>query len=139
MDEISFTIFGEPTAKGRPHVATIGGKAMAYTPAKTRRAEQDFRAQAIAFKPDKPITAAVTLLVFAYRTIPKSFSKKKYKLANEGTLRPTTRPDIDNYAKLVLDAMNGVFFADDSQIIELVVYKYYSESPRIHVQMRWEE
>jgi Holliday junction resolvase RusA-like endonuclease len=41
--------------------------------------------------------------------------------------RPTTRPDIDNYAKLVLDALNGFVWADDSQVVKIEAVKRYAK------------
>ena len=136
-DELEFTVYGEPVAKGRPRVATIGGKARAYTPAKTAKAEREFKAQAIQFKPDKPVTGPVELTIAVYRDIPKSFSKKKRDDALKMWIRPVSRPDCDNYAKLILDAMNQIFFADDSQVVSLTVHKFYSDRPRITVNMEY--
>ena len=44
----------------------------------------------------------------------------------------TTRPDVDNYAKCVLDALNGLAYRDDSQVVDLHVVKWVAagnESP----------
>lgn len=111
-----FKILGEPTAKGRPHFGKFG----AYTPAKTRNAEADVRGQIIAqLPPDwKPMEKALHLDIRVYRILPKS--KKPGTFA-------TTRPDLDNYVKLVLDAMNTIVFKDDSQVVSLVASKWYSE------------
>ena len=43
---------------------------------------------------------------------------------------------IDNYVKLVLDALNGVFYKDDSQICHLKTIKKYSEQPRTVVVIK---
>jgi len=59
--------------------------------------------------------------------IPKSYSKKDKQSANDGWLLPKTRPDIDNYVKLVLDAMNTVVYHDDNLIVDLVCKKRYSD------------
>ncbi len=115
---ISFTIHGEPVAKGRAKFCVRGGHAMAYTPAKTRVAEGDFRSQSLPYKPKELITGAISLSIVIYKAIPKSFSKKKVILAGAGEISPITRPDFDNYAKLVCDAMNGIFWKDDAQITD---------------------
>jgi Holliday junction resolvase RusA-like endonuclease len=41
----------------------------------------------------------------------------------------TTRPDADNCAKAVKDALRGVVYRDDSQIVELFVSKGYDMAP----------
>lgn len=46
------------------------------------------------------------------------------------------RPDIDNYLKAIFDALNGLVFKDDSQIVRLEAIKQYcagDESPGVDV------
>jgi Holliday junction resolvase RusA-like endonuclease len=128
---IHFTVYGEPTAKGRPRFARRGAFSAAYTPAKTVRAESDFRAQALAYKPTKPLETPLIVNIKVFRSIPKSMSKKRAELADRGIIRPTTKPDKDNYEKLINDALNGIFWRDDSQIVYGRTGKYYSKNPRI--------
>jgi len=135
---IQFTVYGEPVAKGRPRYSTRGGFPRSYTPAKTLRAEDDFRAQALSRRPSKPVTGQVDLEVSFYRSIPKSFSKRKRQDALDGRIAPTTRPDVDNYVKLICDAMNGIFWQDDAQIVCMRVHKKYSDTPRTEVTMTYE-
>jgi len=66
-------------------------------------------------------------------------SKVKRYLAESGKLRPLTRPDIDNYEKTVYDAINGVVFVDDSQIVDVRAEKYYSIIPRIEIKLTYRE
>lgn len=47
--------------------------------------------------------------------------------------RPTKKPDADNIAKTICDALNGVAYDDDKQIAWLSVYKQYSENESIYV------
>ena len=61
--------------------------------------------------------------------IPVSWPKKKQASALDGTLRPTGKPDLDNVAKLLADALNGILWHDDSQIVALEVEKHYGASP----------
>ena len=65
--------------------------------------------------------------------IPKSVSKKKREEMNRGLLMHTKKPDCDNIAKSILDALNGLAYYDDSQICELSVYKMYSDEPRAEI------
>jgi Holliday junction resolvase RusA-like endonuclease len=73
------------------------------------------------------------LKLSAYYPIPKSWSKKKRQLAVDGEIYPQVKPDLDNVMKAILDALNGVVYADDSQVINLVATKRYSTDPRIEV------
>jgi Holliday junction resolvase RusA-like endonuclease len=50
-------------------------------------------------------------------------------------IKPTTRPDLDNYAKLTLDALNGIIWTDDSQITELRLGKFYSITPSTMIKV----
>ena len=60
---------------------------------------------------------------------------KKKAAMMAGQIRPTKKPDADNCAKSVLDALNKIAFDDDSQIVELHVNKYYSENPRVTITL----
>lgn len=68
--------------------------------------------------------------VNAFMPIPKSLNKAKTAAAIIGELRPTTKPDVDNFAKVV-DALNGIVWRDDSQVVQLTVAKHYSDRPRL--------
>ena len=65
--------------------------------------------------------------------MPARFTKKQKELAEAEILRPTTKPDADNLAKAITDAMNGIVYADDAQIAELVCKKLYGAEPRVMV------
>jgi Holliday junction resolvase RusA-like endonuclease len=135
---IKFTIYGEPVAKGRAKFCVRGGHAIAYTPKATREAEGDFRSQSLPYRPKEIITGAIGLSIVVYKVIPKSFSKKKAVSAEAGEIMPITRPDFDNYAKLVCDSLNGVFWKDDGQITDCAIHKRYSKTPRIEIVVDWE-
>jgi Holliday junction resolvase RusA-like endonuclease len=133
MGMIQFTVYGEPVAQGRPRFTTINGHAKAYDPAKSRDYKQYVRLVASQHKPDKPLEGALALQVNIYRSIPKSFSKKKHTQAENGEIRPTTKPDVDNFLKVIKDALKGIVWKDDSQVVSAMVNKWYSEQPRVEV------
>jgi Holliday junction resolvase RusA-like endonuclease len=62
--------------------------------------------------------------------IPTSWSKKKQADARSGELRPTSKPDLDNFMK-VIDAANLVVWVDDSQIVDATLRKSYGDKPRL--------
>ena len=130
---IEFIVYGEPVAKGRAKFCVRGGHAIAYTPAETRDAEGDFRTQSLKYRPKELITGPIELTIWIYKSIPKSFSKKKAALAEAGVLKPITRPDKDNYEKLICDALKDVFWRDDSQICDGDTHKRYSKTPRVEI------
>ncbi len=118
-------------AKARPRVFFNKhiGRVMAYTPKKTMGYEEHIRCCV----PPGIFTGPIVVSIWAYRSIPKSMSKKLRKEAIDGTLRPTTKPDLDNITKSVLDALNKISFNDDSQIVSLHLHKFYSEEPRTEI------
>jgi len=134
MAIITLTIPGVPVAKGRPKISARGGFARAYTPAKTRRYEDLIKCEAADIMADrKPLDEPVSMVVTAYVAMPKSMSKKKRQEAQDGILKPVTRPDADNYAKAALDGCNAIIFRDDSLVTDLIVRKRYSERPRLDI------
>jgi Holliday junction resolvase RusA-like endonuclease len=131
---IEFEVRGEPVPAGRPRAGkTRKGRTVLYDPAKSRNFKQYVKLVASQHAPKALITGPIILEVDVFRPIPKSFSKKKASQAEEKRLRPTTKPDTSNYVKLVEDALNGVIYKDDSQIVSLIVKKFYSGTPRIRV------
>lgn len=125
-----FTIAGEPVAKGRPRF----GKGRTYTPQKTFDYEAHVRnAASITIGNNEPLEGAIALHVRAFFSMPKSFSIKSREYAESGNIRPTKRPDIDNVLKIIADALNGVAWRDDSQIVTAAVEKFYSDLPRVEV------
>lgn len=139
---LTFNIDGEPVPKGRPKFSTRGGYAKAYTPKKTAEYEKKvadtFRE---CFPEHKPIPKDVPLVVnvVVTKAIPKSFTKAQRKAVAEMKLFPTKKPDADNYLKAILDALNGVAWEDDAQIIIANVGKFYGEKPQASVVIREKE
>jgi len=129
---IKFTVPVPPVAKARPRVTVRGGFARAYTPKKTAQFEQ-IVADCCPMHP--PINTPCHLSITFHLPIPKSWSKAKQKAAQDGELAPVTRPDIDNYIKSVMDALNGVAYEDDSQVVTLTAAKLYSVDPRVEIQI----
>lgn len=129
-----FSIPGEPVAKGRPRMSSRNGFARAYTPQKTIAFEGRVGfagSQAMAGEP--PVEGALCLSVDVRLPIPASWSRKRQEEAALGRIRPTSRPDVDNFIKGVADGLNGIVWKDDSQVVELRATKFYSLTPRVDV------
>lgn len=116
-------------AKGRPRFARRGNHVSAYTPKNTAEYEEKIRCEYLAAKDreawlnGEPIEVRVT----AYKKIPSSASKKERLRIKVERVRPVTKPDVDNYLKIALDALNGVAYADDNQVVRAVAEKCYSD------------
>lgn len=128
---IKLTIPGQPCAKQRPRV--VNGHA--YTPEKTVNYETLVKELYIMQNHRQQLAGALQMTVKAYFEIPKSQSQKNRWLMRTGEIRPTKKPDWDNIGKIISDALNGLAYHDDSQIVDAVVEKYYSIEPRVEIQI----
>ncbi len=128
------TIPGAPQGKGRPRFSRRSGRA--YTPARTQQAEETLAGRVAAQLQGKiaqPLTEPLRVRCFFVMPVPASWSKKRQRAALEGKAWPTGKPDVDNLCKLLFDALNGLMWRDDSQIVELVTTKAYGEHPQTTV------
>jgi Holliday junction resolvase RusA-like endonuclease len=130
MKFVEFTLAGKPMAKGRVRFTRTGH---AFTPEKTVAYEGQlaFAAQT-AMNGTAPTDKALLVDLGIYMPVAASWPKHKVASAIVGSLRPTGRPDLDNFAKM-LDALNHIVWIDDSQIVTLIVQKWYSTNPRMMV------
>ena len=126
-----FIIPGEPVGKARARVTRWG----TYTPEKTKKYEELIRVVAKQASDFFYVDAPLLIVVKAYYAIPKSANKaSRYEMLT-GLKRPTKKPDVDNVLKSVCDALNGVYYKDDSQIVAAYVFKYYDAEPRVEVKI----
>jgi Holliday junction resolvase RusA-like endonuclease len=131
MKMIKLTIPGEPCAKQRPRL----GKGYTYTPQKTVNYETLIKQLYIMEHRGKRLDGPLKLTVGAFFSIPKSTSRAKREKMLQGITRPTKRPDWDNVGKVISDALNGLAYHDDSQIVSATVEKWYSTEPRVEVEI----
>ena len=137
MSTYTAIVLGDPVAQGRPRFSRQGGFVKAYDPAKSRDYKSYVRLIAAQNAPDSPVEGAIEFSLRIYRAIPKGMPKYKREAAKEGRLRPVTKPDVSNVLKGVEDALKGVWYKDDSQIVGYgVLGKWYDERPRIEIMMR---
>jgi Holliday junction resolvase RusA-like endonuclease len=129
---IKLVIPGEPVAKGRPRVTKWG----TYTPEKTKNYETLVKELFFIEHGQPLLEGPLSMRVQAYFTIPKSTSKKRKELMKSGEIRPTKRPDLDNILKIIGDALNEVAYKDDKQIISASIEKFYSDEPRLEVEIK---
>ena len=132
MRAVTFTVPGQPVGKGRARVGRAGGFVRMFTPEKTATYESTialFADQAMAGQ--ALITGPVRLRLICRFAIPDSWSKKKRGQALQGAIYPATKPDADNITKAVCDAVNGIVWKDDAQVVELSVKKWYALNPGV--------
>lgn len=117
-----------PKAQKRDRIAVVGGHTRSYKDKKQRLAEDTILTFLMASKPLQPLQGPISLEVRVYVPIPKSKPRIWREKAQEeyNGIRPITRPDVDNYAKQILDVMTGIYFKDDRQVTDLAVSKRYT-------------
>lgn len=126
---VKFEIPGEPVGKGRPRFSN--GKV--YTPTKTRNYEALMRyiyINKVNYLFDRYVKVKMT----CYYGIAKSDSKKKKAQKLAGELRPSKKPDLDNCLKMI-DSLNGIAFKDDAFVVEMSAVKYFSDNPRVIIEI----
>lgn len=119
MKQFCLYVPGEPVAKARPRVGK-GGRV--YTPRKTQVHESKIREEWLENYEDEPTKNPVKISMTFYLTKPK-------KIPKDFPDTPQKRPDIDNLIKTVLDALNGLAYEDDKQIVKVSARKEWSNRP----------
>jgi len=132
---ILFTVYGESVAQDRSRATTINGQVRMYDPKKSIEFKDYVKLVASEHHPEQLLEGPLYLEVIIFKPTLKSFSKKKKTAAERGEIRPTTKPDVDNYVKSIKDACNKVIWKGDSQIVDLHFLEFYSENPRVEVSV----
>ena len=130
----TFIIDGEAVSKGRPRFTRRGHT---YMPKKTAEYEKKIKKE-LKEQGAEPYGKGVPLKVevIFYKGHLKSWTKKELFQAQDGSLLPVKRPDLDNYTKAILDGANGLLWHDDSQIVDLLLYKRYDDTPRVEITVK---
>ena len=140
-----FVISGTAAPKERARARLVqpkGGKPFItmYTPAETAKYEARVKRLAQGAWGNNPVSLRpIDLQVTVYVEIPTSWPNWKQDAAARGVVVPTGVPDLDNFVKAISDAMNGVVYRDDGQIVQLDAVKIYaqpSEPGRVEVAVR---
>ena len=124
------TVFipGKPTAKGRPRFTRQG---RCYTPKQTLDAEQLVKTMALTQIGRQTVLGPLAVELLAVCPIPASWSKRKKEAAIRGDTKPDIKPDFDNLVKLYCDALNGLLWQDDKQIVDGRCIKCYGIEPAV--------
>lgn len=127
-----FFVKCEPSGQGRPRFVKATGAVY-----KSREDVAYEKGIMLAYKDAypgySPIQGAFGVLIKAYLPIPASFSKADKQAAIEEKIKATKKPDVDNLAKSVLDALNGIAYVDDKNCVVLIVMKQYGAIPGIEI------
>lgn len=126
---IDLVVYGKPIGKARPRFGRNkhSGKVVTFTPKATKDYEQEIAttAQCAMFGKmlmEGPLKVTITAF-FLHKT------KQGWH---------TSRPDIDNVVKAVLDGLNGVVFKDDAAVAHVDATKQYvndEQMERVEIQV----
>lgn len=127
---ITIIVEGEPQGKGRPRASSIGGFVRMYTPSKTKDYEQMIAHEAgFDMRGRDLISGPVLVELEMYHSIRKSWPKAKREAARLNKIVPTIKVDADNCLKVFCDALNGVVWVDDVQVVNATISKRFSDEP----------
>lgn len=133
---MKFIVVGKIVGKQRPRFNSRQKRA--YTPQKTADYEELIRIEFInqcKYLIIQDYIEAVKIKIEAYFEPAKSTSKKKPKeMLGEHVLKA---PDLDNIAKSVCDALNGLAYRDDRQVCELIISKRYADTERLEIELEY--
>lgn len=130
----TFIVEGQVKGKARARANTKTGHM--YTPKGTQNYEAWVKSCYVHRSGGEMLQGDITALIEAYYKIPASIkSKTKREQMRRGIINPTIKPDTDNVAKIILDALNGIAYEDDKQIIDLRVIKRYADEPFVKITL----
>ena len=111
---LKIVIPGRPVPKHRPRASGAGHKMYVYTPEETKRYERQVMLLAAAAAKGKTFFNDIAIDIKLY------FADKKFG-------------DIDNYAKSILDGLQGTLFENDKQVARLHIERHIDKNERAEV------
>jgi Holliday junction resolvase RusA-like endonuclease len=131
---VTFYVEGEARGKQRPRTVRKDGVLRTYTPKETKEYEQLVKSAYMREAKGAFFTGPVCVMMTVIVELPKSMSKaKQQEILIKDSMRPTKRPDLDNVAKSVCDALNKTAYKDDAQIVRLCVSRHYGGKNGVYV------
>lgn len=129
-----FEIYGIPSVQKQTRFSCINNKPHTWDPSKQDKERIQWQIQQHA--PEAPIKGPIELGIWFYMPIPKRASSKlRTEMLNQSVL-PAVKPDIDNMAYLITNALKKIIYEDDNQIVIQKLYKYYDTMPRTVIKIR---
>ena len=132
---IKFTVYGEAVPKQSFRMGKFGGYQSKRVTDYANLIKLTFMQQYPEHNPAIFDNSALKVVIREYRAVPSSKSKKFKMRALAGEIRPITRPDTDNISKGIKDALNGIVYPDDKQIVTEHIEKWYSDTPRVEIEI----
>lgn len=125
-----FEITGNPVPQKQTRWTRSG---RSYDPSK--KDMQQIQWQSRPYAPEVPLSGPVELNLVFYVAIPVGTSGIRRRQMINGVILPIKRPDFDNLAYIVTNALKGIFYDDDSQVVDCIIRKRYGEVPKTVVKV----
>lgn len=136
MKDFEFTVEVTPKAKARPRFVRHGKFVQTYTPKTTLDYEKKIAEEYLLQGGEVFEHPYLGMSITAYFPIPKGTRKSDRLLLETECVPYDKHIDLDNLAKAVMDAIIGVAYLDDKQIVSLKVRKYYGKVGRVVVKIK---
>lgn len=137
MNRITFQVLGEPRGQPRPRAFVRGGRARVYDPGSAEGWKGLVALAALEHRPPQPIDRPVALSLRFQMPRPRSHHRRHGLKAGAPSCH-TSKPDLDNLAKAVLDALVALgFLRDDRLVWSLRTCKRYADGPagcEVHIR-----
>jgi len=126
-----FEIHGDPIPQKQTQFIRASG--IAYDP--SRKEREKIQWQAKPYAPLEPLIGPILVdLAFFFIPPPSSSKIRKRQMLNH-VIHHIKKPDADNCAYLITNALKGIFYRDDAQIIDLHIHKRFAEKAKTVVKI----
>ncbi len=129
-----FEIHGIPVPQKQTRFSNAGGFVRCYDPSK--KDKEQIQWQIKPFAPKEPLTGPIELTIAFFLPIPKGTSKAMTQQMINRVILPVKKPDEDNLAYIVTNALKEIVYKDDNQICAKHVYKFYGPEPKTVIRVR---
>lgn len=126
-------IHGNPCPQKQTRFVRRGSYVSTFDPSSKEKANIQWQLKAYA--PREPLAGAVKVDLTFYLPVPKSTSGVRKRQMLNHVILPTKRPDVDNLAYLITNAMKSIIYCDDSQVVDLCMHKRYGAEPKTVVKI----
>lgn len=128
---LQFEVVGIPAVQKQTQFIRSSG--IAYNPSK--KAADQLIWQIKPYAPTEPLSGPIEMHLTFFLPIPVSASRVKRTQMLNAVILPTKRPDFDNLAYLVTNALKNLIYLDDSQVTDCMIRKRYSDRPRTVIKI----
>lgn len=129
-----FEIHGDPSPQKQTRCKCINNRPKLWDASK--KESEYIQWQSKPFAPPVPLTCAIEMSMTFYFPIPKGTSSRLKNAMINRVVLPTKKPDIDNLAYLITNALKKIFYEDDNQICCMKLYKVYGADSKTVVKIR---